>query len=53
MEVLPVDAQIMQIAASTWADVTLAVLPIYLVFTLGNRIISMIVSAFEGRGVHI
>lgn len=47
------DVEIMALAASVWADTARAVLPVLVVFGLGNRLISMIVRAVEGRSIDI
>lgn len=47
------NTDIMLLAANVWAETALAVLPVFLVFTLGNRILSMILNAFEGRGIRL
>lgn len=44
---------VMQLAAEVWADTASAILPIMVVFGLGNRLIAMMVRAVEGRGIDI
>lgn len=47
------NTDIMLMAAEAWKETALAVLPIIVVFALGNRILSMILNAFEGRGIRL
>lgn len=47
------NSEIMLLAANVWADTARAVLPVLVVFGLGNRLISMIVRAIEGRNINI
>ena len=47
------NTEVMSLAVSVWSETALAVLPIMVVFGLGNRLISMLVRAVEGRNIEI
>lgn len=44
---------IVALAAEAWKEVIIYLIPILVVFALGNRIVSMILNAIEGRNTRL
>ena len=45
--------QIVALAAEAWKETVIYLIPILIVFALGNRIVSLILNAIEGRNTRL